>query len=239
MHPDRTKTAHWKAARRVLHYLKQTADWSLTLGGVDPPQLQGYCDSSWGDEKATRRSTLGYCFSMGSGAISWKSQMSKVVALSTGEAEYYAAGEAAREAQWLKQLTETMGITTIPYIIHCDSRAALCSLKNPVISARNKHIEIRHHFIRDLVEEGAALFMFVPSKRNLADGLTKALPQFEHNELFRRMMKDWDKGEWPLEHKNLPLNTTTSVGCSPPPKKQKYADRKEASPSFLALVFDH
>jgi len=58
-------------------------------------------------------------------------------------------------------------------VIH---RTALASIANPVITARNKHIEIKHHFIRDLVSERAALFHYVASKQNLADGLTKALP---------------------------------------------------------------
>jgi hypothetical protein len=128
------------------------------------------------------------------GAISWKAQLSKVVALSTGEAEYYAAGEAAREAEWLQHTLTPVGVTTTPYVIKCDSQTALASMTNPVITARNKHIEIRHHFLRDLISEGVALFVYVPSKRNLADGLTKALPATEHVQLFQSMMRDWDKG---------------------------------------------
>ena len=128
------------------------------------------------------------------GAISWKAQLSQVVALSTGEAEYYAAGEAVREAQWLRSLLTEMGVSTTPYIVKCDSKTALASISNPLISARNKHIEMKHHFIRDIVSEGAALLHYVPSKFNLADGLTKALPATEHFRLFQLMMRDWDKG---------------------------------------------
>jgi hypothetical protein len=222
MLPTRTKQAHWKAARRVLHYLRRTAEWSLTLGGTRPLQLQGYCDSSWGDDKETRKSTMGYCFGLGLGAISWKAQLSKVVALSSGEAEYYAAGEAAREAQWLTQMLTPMGGTQTPYVIKCDSQTALASLSNPIISARNKHIEIKHHFIRDLVSEGAVLFHYVPSKLNLADGLTKALPATEHFELFKGIMCDWDKGGRNGK-RNAPVSSEGEEG--PSTKKLKEAPR--------------
>jgi hypothetical protein len=203
----------------------------LTVGGSEPPQLQGYCDSSWGDNKKTRRSTMGYCLSLGSGAISWKAQLSKVVALSSGEAEYYAAGEAVREAQWLKEMLTHMGVTTTPYVIKCDSQTALASISNPIISARNKHIEIKHHFIRDLVSEGAVLFQYVPSKQNLADGLTKALPLTEHFTLFQLMMRDWDKGG--------SKGTSSAPVCSPNEQetqeqasKKLKASKQESVPSI-------
>jgi hypothetical protein len=238
MHPSKTKQAHWKAARRVLHYLKRTTQWTLTIGGTGEPRLQGYCDSSWGDDKEGRRSTLGYCFSLGMGAISWKAQLSKVVALSSGEAEYYAAGEAAREAQWLKQMLTPMGVTEAPYVIKCDSQTALSSMSNPIISARNKHIEIKHHFLRDLVSEGAALFHYVRSKQNLADGLTKALPATEHFKLFRAMMRDWDKGGR-HEDEDVPVSSpdeTKQDGESPTKKLKVSQVESVPSVSFFEMM---
>ena len=116
------------------------------------------------------------------------------MALSTGEAEYYTAGEAVKEAQWLKSLITEMGATTAPYILKCDSKTALASIANPIISARNKHIELRHRFIRDIVSEGAALLYYVPSKLNLAGGLTKALRASEHFRLFQATMRALDTG---------------------------------------------
>jgi hypothetical protein len=167
------------------------------------------------------------------GAISWKAQLSKVVALSTGEAEYYAAGEVAREAQWLKQMLEPLGVTKTPYVVKCDSRAALASIANPVISVRNKHIEIKHHFIRDLVFEGAALFHYVASKQNLADGLTKALPATEHFRLFKAMMRDWDKGrtsgneDAPVSSPGAPEEQDEEVQA---PSKKPKVSRQEMIP---------
>jgi hypothetical protein len=166
------------------------------------------------------------------GAISWKAQLSKVVALSTGEAEYYAAGEVTREAQWLKHMLAPLGVTKTPYVVKCDSRTALASISNPVITARNKHIEIKHHFIRDLVSEGAALFHYVASKQNLADGLTKALPATEHFRLFKAMMRDWDKGR-PSGTQDAPVSTEDAQEDEdeqPAPAKMPKISRQEMIP---------
>jgi hypothetical protein len=180
------------------------------------------------------------------GAVSWKAQLSKVVALSSGEAEYYAAGEAAREAQWLKHMLTPMGVTKTPYVIKCDSQTALASLSNPIISARNKHIEIKHHFVRDLVSQGAALFHYVPSKQNLADGLTKALPATEHFKLFRTMMRDWDKGGRQVRFTNetetviAPVSNPTAVETTQgnPQKRQKVSETESVPDVGCFQVLD-
>ena len=105
-------------------------------------------------------------------------------------------------------------------MVKCDSKTALAQLSNPIISARTKHIDIRHHFIRDLISEGAALFQWVPSKQNLADALTKALPATEHFRLFQSMMRDWDKGRW-LDEDDAPVLPSTDAEDEPGPPSKK------------------
>ena len=100
---------HWVAAKRVLRYLKGTQDWSLILGGKEPIILTMEADASWGDCKESRRSTQGYVAGLGASPVTWKSQRSDAVALSTAEAEYYAAGQAGREILFLRQLLEHLG----------------------------------------------------------------------------------------------------------------------------------
>jgi len=171
--------AHWKAAQRVVKYLKGTKDWVLSLGS-EHTSLQGHCDSSWGDDLSTRHSTLGYCFSLGSGVISWRSKKSGSVAHSTTEAEYYAQAEAVKEACWLRMFLEEVWDKPNTTVIHCDNSSAVKLAHNPINHSRTKHIDITHHFIREKIEQGVVELMLVPSKANVADILTKPLTREEH-----------------------------------------------------------
>ena len=168
--------SHWKAATRVLQYLKHTKNWSLILGGTGEIKLTGHCDSSWADDLSTRKSTLGFCFSLGRGMVSWKAKLSSCQALSSAEAEYYAACEAVKEGQWLTGLLEELGVKVSPYTLKCDSQSAIAIIKNPIINARSKHIELKYHFIRDHVEAKELILHYVPTEDNWADCFTKALP---------------------------------------------------------------
>ncbi|CAI7805864.1 unnamed protein product [Closterium sp. NIES-53] len=107
--PGRFTDLHWKAAKRVLRYLQGTKSHVLTLGGLSPPRLEGYTDSSWADDQTDRRSSQGYCFTLGSGIISWHSTRSSAVSLSSCEAELYAGTMAAQEARWLTFLLQELG----------------------------------------------------------------------------------------------------------------------------------
>ncbi|CAI7855174.1 unnamed protein product [Closterium sp. NIES-53] len=151
---------HWQAAKRVLRYLRGTKDYVLTLGGPSPPLLSDYSDSSWADSRPDRRSSQGYGFSLGSGLINWRSTRSSAAALSSCEAELYAATMAAQEARWLTFLLEELG-------------------------APSAHIELCHFFIRDLVQAGHLRLDKVDSAANLADIFTKALPHAAHSFLLR------------------------------------------------------
>ena len=100
---------HWSAAKRVLRYLKRTQDHGIVLGGEGSLELKVAVDSSWADDIGDRKSTQGYVATLGLGTVTWKSQKSEVVALSTAEAEYYAAGQGGRETLFLRQLLATLG----------------------------------------------------------------------------------------------------------------------------------
>jgi hypothetical protein len=92
--PGRHGAAHWRAGLRVLGYVGRTADLQLALGG-EQVQLQGFTDASWADDLQDRRSSQGYNFTLGGGAISWKATRSPAVAMSTCEAELYGGASAA------------------------------------------------------------------------------------------------------------------------------------------------
>ena len=99
------------------------------------------------------------------------------MALSTTKAEYIGIMEAAKEALWLKGLATEMGCKQEAVKVYCDSQSALLLAQNSVYHARTKHIDIRYHRVRELVEEGEVELEKVYTKENLADALTKVLPR--------------------------------------------------------------
>ena len=170
--------SHKSAVKRVFRYLKGSQNLELVfLGELQP--LQGYTDSSYADDKNTRRSTSGYLFHMGSGAISWSSKRQSTVALSSCEAEYIAETQAAKEAIWLRRLLQEMLLqeNPSPTTIFADNQGAIALAKNPQFHARTKHIDTNVHFVREKQAEGVITLEYIPTEQQLADGLTKPLPR--------------------------------------------------------------
>ena len=95
------RSVHLTATKHILRYLKGTIDYGLKYDVNQKINLEGYVDSDWVGSAINRKSTLGCCFSMGSGVISWFSRKQSCVALSTTEAEYVIACSASCEAVWL------------------------------------------------------------------------------------------------------------------------------------------
>jgi hypothetical protein len=173
---------HWKAALRLLGYLKATANYQLVLGG-NASQLEGHSDSSWADDIVDRRSSQGFCFNLGSGVISWKAGRSPAVALSTCEAELYAGTAAAQDAVWLVQLLRDLGHSQEAPTLWCDNQSTVAMTKDPLFSGRSKHIEARYFFIRELVEAGRIKTKHIKGTDNVADIFTKPLSQEDHHRL--------------------------------------------------------
>ena len=140
-------------------------------------RLKGYTDSDWAGSLDDRKSTSGYIFCLGTKVTSWSSKKQKVVALSTAEAEYISSTAAACEALWLRRLLQDLqdkqeDATTL----FCDNMSAIAMSKNPVFHARSKHIELKYHFIRELVENEDINLEFCKTGEQLADVFTKPLP---------------------------------------------------------------
>ncbi|GJS99067.1 hypothetical protein Tco_0820237 [Tanacetum coccineum] len=122
-----------------------------------------------------RKSTSGICTFMGCCLTSWFSKKQTALAISTTEAEYVSAGKACQQALWMKQALIDYGIRLDDIPIMCDNKGAIDLSKNPVQHSRTKHIEIRHHFLRDNVQKGNISIEKVSSEDNIADILTKPL----------------------------------------------------------------
>ena len=171
--------AHWSAVKRIFAYLQKTKHFGLRFiksKENSEEKLTGYTDSDWGGCQDSRRSTTGIVFTYCGAAISWSSKRQRTVALSSCEAEYMAACEAAKEATWLKQLLTEMGVSlSDPIPVYFDSKSAMALIQNPVHHERSKHIEIRHHFVREKVEDKTVEFHYVPTDLLIADMLTKGV----------------------------------------------------------------
>jgi transposase InsO family protein len=181
---------HWDAIKHVLRYLRGTTGYKLTYGGRPGASLlfDGYCDSDWGSNIDDRRSITGYVFMLGGGAVSWQSKKQPTVALSSVEAEYMAAAQAAREALWWQKLLHELGVARHPTtVIHTDSQGSIALSKNPEHHARSKHIDIRHHFIREQVVANHISLQYVPTEDMLADVMTKPLGRDQHSKLIHRL----------------------------------------------------
>jgi hypothetical protein len=176
--------AHFEAVKRVLRYLKGTADFGLTFGGSgEGVDLIGWTDSDWAQDTDSRHSVGSFVFDVAGGSVSWSSKKQPMVALSTVEAEYMATSNATREAIWLWTLLEDFGFTQAEAMtIHADNQGCIALSWNPVSHSRAKHIDIQHHFIRERVENSEVDLRFCSTKDMVADIFTKPLPR----ELFEK-----------------------------------------------------
>ena len=158
-------------ALRVLYYLVRHRDIGLTYS-ADDARLHGYTDSDW----ATRHSTSGSVFMYNRAAVSWSCKKQPCVALSSCEAEIIAGSEAAKEATYLRRFLDEMGISSEePTSLSMDNQAGRDLAYNPQHHPRTKHIERRHFFIREKVEDFTLVVPFVRTADNLADFFTKPL----------------------------------------------------------------
>lgn len=174
---------HWKALKRVFRYVWGTLDVVIEYKSSDRLGLLGYSDSDWGGDLESRRSMSGYVFKMANGPVSWSSKRQKTVALSSCEAEYMALTEATKEAVWMHGLLKELGLKGFETVtIRMDNQGAIALAKNPEFHARTKHIDICHHFIREVESRGLIHLDYIPTSDMTADRLTKPLPtlKFTH-----------------------------------------------------------
>ncbi|KAH9754532.1 Integrase catalytic domain-containing protein [Citrus sinensis] len=135
-------------------------------------QCVGYCDSDFAGNLDKRRSTTGYIFTLGGGLVSWRSILQSTIALSTTEAEYMAATEAVKEAIWLKALLDDLGVIQENIAVFCDNQSAIFLAKNQTYHARTKHIDVKYHYKREIIESGVVLLRKIDTKDNPSDMLT-------------------------------------------------------------------
>lgn len=181
----------FKAAKRVVRYLKATRDLVLQYGAHENLKITCYSDASFAEDKTSRRSCSGSLTLLNDGLICWFSRKQKCISLSTFEAEFYAVSEATKDVMWLKKLLEELDVTySTPIDLLCDNTATIANITNRSYHNSTKHVDYRTKFTREKVMEGWLSLSHVPSNDQLADFCTKPLPKDKHVDLVSRVMID-------------------------------------------------
>eukprot|EP00253_Pinus_taeda_P012346 PITA_12346 len=145
---ETSKETHWQATKRILRYVNGTKQYGVLYTTTSDFRLVGYTDSDWAESVNDRKSTLGYVFHFGSGAISWASKKQPIVSLSTIEGEYVVTIAATYQAVWMRRMLRDLchdqeGTATI----FDDNTSTIALSKNFVFHKRTKHIDAKYHFI--------------------------------------------------------------------------------------------
>ncbi|XP_071700678.1 secreted RxLR effector protein 161-like [Rutidosis leptorrhynchoides] len=170
------KDEHLLAAKRVLQYLKGTYNYGLLYARDAKHKLMVYTDSDYARDVEDRKCTSGYVCLLSGAAICWSSCKQKIVTLSSTEAKYVAATACVCHCMWLKGLLGDLDEKQIGTIeIMCDNSSTIKLSKNPVMHRRTKHIDVRFHYLRGLVNKEDVKLEFCRSEDQLADAMTKPL----------------------------------------------------------------
>jgi hypothetical protein len=170
---------HWKATKKMLHYLQWTKHYMLTYKRTDNLEVIGYSDSDFAGCVNSQKSTSGYVFTLANGAISWKSSKQRLTTSTTMYAEFIAYCEALGQAMWLKKFIPALRVIdgiSKPLTIYYDNKATVFFSHNNKSSGASKHIDLRYLVVRERVQDHTINLEHIGTKEMLADPLTKDLP---------------------------------------------------------------
>lgn len=177
---SRHNDSHWSAVKHLLRYVKRTRSYTLQFGTQRGQNclVEGYADADYAGDVDTRRSTTGFVYFVRGSLVSWKSRRQHSVTLSTTKAEYLAIGDCAKHGLWLCPLLEHICRqppinVPIKLPLSNDNQGAVFLCNEASVNNRSKHIDIRHHFIRELTRAGKITVSHVSTTDMPADALTK------------------------------------------------------------------
>ena len=147
-----------------------------------------YTDSDYVGDLNDRKSTSGYIFLLGSGAVSWLSKKQPIITLSTTKAEFVAAAGCASQVVWMRRVLNQLGhVQKKSTLVMCNNSSTIKLSKNPVMHGRSKHIDVRFHFFRELANDETIELMHCGTKEQTTDVMTKPL-KLESFQKFRSQM---------------------------------------------------
>ena len=184
------KLIHFTAAKRLFRYLKGTMEHSIKFSGqpTDKLQFTCYADSNWGGDLIDRKSTSSYVMMLNNNLLSWQSKKQPTVALSSTEAEYMGISAATCESRWISDLLHQLLGSYLPITIYCDNQSAIARIMSDTYSERTKHIDIRHHYIKQYVKNDSIKLLWINTEEQLADILTKTLNKTLHTHFTQSLL---------------------------------------------------
>lgn len=175
---DAAGEEHWKHAKRVLRYLQATKNMELVYRrNPREPMVAAYADADYASDEFDRKCISGFLLRVHRNTVAWSSKKQSTVAMSSTEAEYVAMSSCVSETIWLAGLMADLQPDALPYPvpIYEDNQGAIAMAEREE-TRRVKHIDVKYHFIRNVVADGKVKLVYVPTQKQQADILTKSLP---------------------------------------------------------------
>ncbi|GJT70023.1 retrovirus-related pol polyprotein from transposon TNT 1-94 [Tanacetum coccineum] len=204
---DPDHPTHVYRLKKALYGLKQAPrSWYQTSPTKKHLEALKQADADHAGCQDTQRSTSGSAQFLRDKLVSWSSKKQKSTAISTTEAEYIAMSGCCAQILWMRSQLTDYGFAFNKIPLYCDNRSAIALCCNNVQHSQSKHIDIRHHFIREQVEKGVVELYFVMTDYQLADIFTKALPR----ERYFRLQPAFQSEESMSSKRQLFLTTEVS-----------------------------
>jgi hypothetical protein len=170
---------HWEGVKNIFRYLKGTSTLGITYGNnkyvpvCDRNRLIAFSDSDWGGCLDSRKSVSGYAIILNGGPVQWKSKAQSIIAVSSTEAEYIAAATVCNELVWIKRIMSFLNYIQHNTKVYIDNKSAICIASSNKDDRRTRHIDVRHHLIKDLVNKKQVDLIHISGDVNPADVFTK------------------------------------------------------------------
>ena len=170
-------TEHWNALMQVVRYVKGSKGSGVTYKGGNLLYPSMFSDATFASDVDSKKSVSAYISYVGGGPVSWKSKLQSTVALSSCESEYIALCAAAQEAVHLRYLFLELvpDVRGTPIVVFEDNTSTIEVSKNPVLHEKQKHVDVKYHYVKECITEGRIQVRYLRTDLMLADLLTKAV----------------------------------------------------------------
>jgi hypothetical protein len=172
--------SHWLAAKRILRYLKGTIHYSLCFIKSKELNLTAFADADWAND-TDRRSYTGFVVKLGSNVINWESRKQRCIALSSTESEFISINDVCKDLCFIKNiLSEILCVMPSITVFNDNQSAHKLLLAKEYSHKRTKHIDVRYHYVKDLICNNVITIKYLPTEQMIADVLTKPLSSSKH-----------------------------------------------------------